>query len=162
GERVDEIRVLTTLGGRDKIMSGVAGGRGRPEESLLHPQAGQFFNFCRDYQITPTAIKFDETSITLLRTPDGRSLADIRTPEENEYAGDQICKIVCELGKDPNVRLHASAAGGRKTMSIYLTAAMQLFGRAQDTLSHVLVNEEFETHPDFFYIPPTPRLLQTR
>src|SRR5438034_125604 len=47
-------------------------------------------------------------------------------------------------------------------MSIYLTAAMQLFGRAQDTLSHVLVSEEFETHPDFFYIPPAPRLLKMR
>jgi len=37
---------------------------------------------------------------------------------------------------------------------------MQLFGRAQDKLSHVLVHEPFETHPGFFYIPPTPRELE--
>ena len=49
-------------------------------------------------------------------------------------AGDRICDIVRELTKDAETRIHASAAGGRKTMSIYLTAAMQLFGRVQDTL----------------------------
>jgi hypothetical protein len=60
------------------------------------------------------------------------------------------------------MRIHASAAGGRKTMSIYLTTAMQLFGRAYDRLSHVLVSEDFETHPEFFYKPPQPRELEIR
>jgi CRISPR-associated protein (TIGR02584 family) len=152
GERVDEIRVITTIAGRDKVM-----------QVLLDSERGKFYEFCRDYQIDPAAIKFNETTIALLRTPDGRTLTDIRTPEENEYAGDQICEIVRELAKDPDSRIHASVAGGRKTMSIYLTAAMQLFGRAQDALSHVLVSEEFELQvPDFFYIPPTPRMLKKR
>ena len=62
-------------------------------------------------------------------------LEDIRTVEENEFAGDQICDIVRELTKDSYTIIHASAAGGRKTMSIYLTAAMQMYGRAQDALS---------------------------
>ena len=151
GERVDEIRVITTISGRDKV-----------KQVLLTPATGKFFEYCRDYNIDPSSIKFDETTIALLRTPDGRTLADIRTPEENECAGDQICEIVRELARNPNVRIHASAAGGRKTMSIYLTAAMQLFGRGQDALSHVLVNEEFETLPDFFYRPPVSRMLKAR
>lgn len=151
GERVDEVRVITTIGGRDRIM-----------KVLLDPVAGKFYEFCRDHRIDPSGIKFDETTIALLRTPDGRTLADIRTVEENEYAGDQICEIVRELTKDTGTRIHASAAGGRKTMGIYLTAAMQLFGRAQDKLSHVLVSEDFETHPEFFYKPPAPRVLRSR
>jgi CRISPR-associated protein (TIGR02584 family) len=155
GERVDEIRVITTLDGRDKIMTG----RGVAEDSLLDPELGQFYNFCRDFKIDPRSIKFDEKSIALLRTPDGLTLGDIREPEENEFAGNQICDIVRELTKDPDTRIHASAAGGRKTMSIYLTAAMQLFGRPQDTLSHVLVNEEFETNIHFYYPPPVARTL---
>jgi len=53
GERIDEIRVITTLDGRDKIMHG----KGVPEESLLDPSAGQFYNFCRDFQIDPRSIK---------------------------------------------------------------------------------------------------------
>jgi len=162
GERVDEIRVITTLDGRDKIMTGSAHGRSAPEESLLDTEVGQFYAFCRDFKIDPLTIKFDEKSIALLRTPDGLTLADIREPEENEFAGNQICDIVRELTKDPDTRIHASAAGGRKTMSIYLTAAMQLFGRPQDTLSHVLVNEEFETNTDFYYPPPVARTLANK
>ncbi len=149
GERVDEIRVITTLSGRDRITG-----------ALLDPQHGQFYAFCRDYHIDPASITFDETMLTLLRTPDGRTLDDIRTVDDNSYAANQICEIVRELTRDPGTRLHASAAGGRKTMSIYLTAAMQLFGRVQDRLSHVLVHEHFEMHPGFFYIPPTPRELE--
>jgi CRISPR-associated protein (TIGR02584 family) len=162
GQAIDEIRVITTLDGRDKIMTGVVNGRGRPEESLLHPEVGQFYAFCRDFNIDPRSIKFDEKSIALLRTRDGLTLPDIRTPEENELAGDQICDILRELTKDPTTRIHASAAGGRKTMSIYLTAAMQLFGRTHDSLSHVLVSEEFETHREFFYKPPVPRMLEVK
>ncbi|MGH9850253.1 MAG: CRISPR-associated ring nuclease Csm6, partial [Blastocatellia bacterium] len=150
-ERVDEIRVITTIGGRDKLL-----------KNLLDPVSGKFFEFCRDYGIDPATIKFDETTIKLLNTPDGRTLEDIRTKEENDLAADQICEIVRELAKDENTRIHASAAGGRKTMSIYLTTAMQLFGRAFDRLSHVLISEDFEAHPEFFYKPPQPRELEIR
>ena len=87
GERVDEIRVITTLDGRDKIMTGIANGRGASEESLLDSEVGQFYAFCRDFKIDPVTIKFDEKSIALLRTPDGLTLADIREPGENEFAG---------------------------------------------------------------------------
>ena len=42
--RVDEIRVITTLPGQDKLL-----------KSLLDPQEGKFFAFCRDYRIDPRA-----------------------------------------------------------------------------------------------------------
>ena len=151
GERIDEIRVITTLSGRDRVV-----------RALLDPQAGRFPAFCRDYGIDPAGITFSQETITLLRTPDGRMLDDIRSVDDNGYAANQICEIVRELTRDPHTRLFASAAGGRKTMSIYLTAAMQLFGRAQDRLSHVLVSEPFETHPGFYYVPPEPRDLEVR
>jgi CRISPR-associated protein (TIGR02584 family) len=142
--RIDEVRVITTLDGRDKVT-----------KVLLDAEKGIFYQFCRDFKIDSDSIKFDETCISLLRTKDGRTLDDIRTPQENELAGDQICEIVRELCKNENTRIFASAAGGRKTMSIYLTLAMSLFGRAEDELSHVLVNEGFESNT-FFYPPPKP------
>lgn len=148
GEWVDEIRVITTLSGRSRVL-----------QDLLEPQHGQFFRFCRDYQLDPARIAFDDTTITLLHSKDGRMLHDIRSVHDNTAAADQISEVVRELTRDPHTRLHASAAGGRKTMSIYLTAAMQLYGRAQDRLSHVLVSEAFETLADFFYIPPVPQEL---
>lgn len=151
GERVDEVRVLTTLAGKEVIV-----------RELLDPERGQFVVFCRDYGLERERIRFDETTIHLLRAADGSPLEDIRSEDDNRSAADDICRIVDELTKDSGTRIHASAAGGRKTMGIYLTAAMQLFGRVQDSLSHVLVSEDFEMHPEFFYKPPVPRLLRTR
>ncbi len=148
-ERIDEIRVITTLEGRDAIV-----------KHLLDPEKGPFVRFCRDYSINPATIVFNESSIALLRTADGRMLDDIRTVDDNEDAANQICQIVRELTEDDSSAVHASVAGGRKTMGVYLTAAMQLFGRPQDQLSHVLVSEDFETHPEFYYIPPVPLDLE--
>lgn len=148
--KIDEIRVITTLEGRDKILS-----------ALLEKETGAFYRFCEDFGIAAGSILFDETRISLLRTRDGRILEDIRTTVENELAGDQICEIVRELCDDGEKRIFASAAGGRKTMSIYLTLAMSLFGRAEDSLSHVLVNEDFENNPNFFYPPPTPQTIES-
>lgn len=150
-EKIDEIRVITTLEGRNRVL-----------QDLLHQETGKFYQFCGDFGLDSTRIKFDETTIALLGKPDGTTLEDIRTPEENALAGDRICEIVAELCRDENTRIHASAAGGRKTMSIYLTAAMQLFGRAEDSLSHVLVSEDFESNPNFFYPPPKPVNLKLR
>jgi CRISPR-associated protein (TIGR02584 family) len=151
GERVDEIRVITTLAGRDRVM-----------RELLDKQNGKFFKFCHEYDIDPYSINFNEENIRLLPSADKKSLKDIRSKEDNESAANEICDIVRKLTDDPNTRIHASAAGGRKTMSIYLTAAMQLFGRNYDRLSHVLVSEDFETHPDFYYIPRVPCELRDR
>lgn len=151
GHRIDEIRVLTTMMGRDKI-----------QKELLDQENGRFFNFCRDYGIDPKSITFDERMITLLRLPDGKQLEDIRTAEDNEHAANQICEIIRELTRDEGARIFASVAGGRKTMSIYLTTAMQLYARSWDLLSHVLVNQEFEGLPDFYYIPPYPQIIEVR
>ena len=58
----------------------------------------------------------------------------------------------------------ASVAGGRKTMGNYLAFAMSLFARNHDSLSHVLVSEEFERFGkppiDFYYEPPVPRTVK--
>jgi len=151
GERVDEIRVITTLLGQDKLLKG-----------LLDPEQGKFFAFCRDYGIDPASIRFDHTSISAVQTSDGRTLDDIRLKAENERTADRICEIVRELAKLEDARIHASAAGGRKTMGIFLASAMQLFGRRQDALSHVLVNEPFENHPEFYYIPPQRAMLELK
>jgi hypothetical protein len=47
-------------------------------------------------------------------------------------------------------------------MSFYAGYALSLFGREQDRLSHVLVNEPFESEPGFWYPPATPEMLEVR
>ncbi len=120
---------------------------------MLHPISGWFHRLRQDYGLPP--IHFDESLIHLIERPDGTALDDIRDDEDNRLAADAITQWVRRLTQDPNSAVHASIAGGRKTMGFFLGYAMSLYGRAQDRLSHVLVSSPYESSPDFFY--PTPR-----
>ncbi len=85
-------------------------------------------------------------------------LEDIRTPEENAAAAEFILDEVRRITANDDTRLIASLAGGRKTMSALVTAAMSLLGRRHDRLTHVLVNDPFD-HPSLqprFYFPADP------
>ncbi len=113
---------------------------------------GQLSRLIADYNLPP--VSFDEDDILVLRDETGRPLDDIRTPEDNERAGDFILEQVRLLTEQPDTELHVSIAGGRKTMGFYLGYALSLYGRPQDRLSHVLVSAPFESHWDFFYPPP--------
>lgn len=148
-ERVDEIRVITTAFGRDT----------RIVPELLEGPNAQFPKFCRDFGFEEGAISFNRNSIVTVQTADGIDLDDIRNESENRRAANRICEIVRAIKSEPNVRILASAAGGRKTMGIYLSNAMQLFGDRQDSLTHVLVNDPFEEVKSFFYPPPIPETL---
>ena len=129
--------------------------------ALLHSDGGQFHALLQDYPQLGRPV-FGEAQIHTIHDAAGRALADIRTPEENAAAADSITALVAELTHDPQAQLHVSIAGGRKTMGFYLGYAFSLFARPQDELSHVLVSSPFESHPEFFYPPATPRRLATR
>ena len=129
--------------------------------ALLHPDGGQFHALLRDYPQLGQPV-FDEQRIHPIHDAAGQPLADIRTPQENAAAADSITALVAQLTGDPQAQLHVSIAGGRKTMGFYLGYAFSLFARPQDELSHVLVSSPFESHPEFFYPPATPRRLATR
>jgi len=72
-----------------------------------------------------------------------RELADLRTPADNEAAADFLLEQVRAIVENPDTRLIASLAGGRKTMGALLYACLTLVGRETDRLTHVLVNEPF-------------------
>ena len=142
-----EIRVLTTVMGAQQARL-----------SLLAEDRDMFGKLCKDYGLQ--GIRFDAESIDVFKDAEGRPLDDILTPEHNEAAADHITRVVAELTSDDNAAVHASIAGGRKTMGFYLGYAMSLFGREQDRVSHVLVSEGFDNHREFFYKPPRPVTLK--
>jgi CRISPR-associated protein (TIGR02584 family) len=142
-----EIHLLTTQEGKQ-----------RAKASLLHQDGGQFYALLQDYPQIGQPV-FNEDHIHVIRTPDGATLPDIRTPEENAAAADSITAKVAELTLDSDAALHVSIAGGRKTMGFYMGYAFSLFARPQDQLSHVLVSSPFESHRDFYFPPAKPRRL---
>lgn len=112
-----------------------------------------FFNFCNDYAVDSTI--FSINNIHIIHDANGHLLSDIRTPAENEASADFITRKIQELTSDTEAALHVSMAGGRKTMGYYAGYALSLFGRPQDRLSHVLVQEGYEGLRGFYY--PTPK-----
>ncbi|MEH6873622.1 MAG: CRISPR-associated ring nuclease Csm6 [Candidatus Competibacter sp.] len=141
-----EIHLLTT-----------AEGAQRARLTLLSDEPGWFHRLRWDYGLPD--IRFTLDTIHLLRAADGRLLDDIREVADNEAIADAITAKVRELTADPDSAVHASIAGGRKTMGFYLGYALTLFGRPQDRLSHVLVSSPFESNPNFFYPTPVERVI---
>ena len=141
-----EIRLVTTSHGRNRVI----------RDLLL--ENGHFHAFCREYDLQDT-IRFDESCIHVISDRAGNWLPDIRTPEENNMAADTITDVVRQLCMDDDSVLHASIAGGRKSMGFFLGYALSLFARPQDRLSHVLVSEPYENNPYFFYPSREPKEL---
>lgn len=143
-----EIHLITTTEGAE-----------RARLTLLSDTPGWFHRLRHDYGLPE--IQFDAGNIHILRQPNGAPLDDIRNAEDNSQAADTMAELVRMLTADAQAQVHASIAGGRKTMGFYLGYAMSLYGRPQDELSHVLVSSPFESNPDFFYPTPTSHTIYT-
>jgi CRISPR-associated protein (TIGR02584 family) len=70
----------------------------------------------------------------------GRDIDDIVTAADNNAFANMLASLI-ELLANPGsaTRIHLSLSGGRKTMGAYAALSLSLFGRAEDELSHVLV-----------------------
>jgi len=144
-----EIHIITTQEGANRIRL-----------SLLDNVSGQFHALCKEYNLPP--IVFPLSHIHVIPDATGLPLDDIRTPQDNLRAADYISHLVRDFCRDEQAALHVSIAGGRKSMGFFVGYALSLFGRSQDALSHVLVNDPFESLPDFYFPPKLGRVLHAR
>lgn len=104
-------------------------------------------------------VTLPEPEILPMRDRSGRPLDDIASRDDNQAAADAITAAIRAATADPDLQLHVSIAGGRKTMGCLAGMALSLFGRAQDRLTHVLVDARFQAREDFFFPPDPPRRL---
>lgn len=149
----DEVHIITTLDGQEKV-----------RRLLLDAETGHFHAFLRDH-LPDRSIRFDDSTVHLIGQDEhsqGTALVDIQDGDDNRQAAHTIYRVLRQLKTARPTQLHASVAGGRKSMSFYMGQAFSLVAEPGDRLSHVLVNEPFETVPDFFYPPSQPRLFTTR
>ncbi len=137
-------------------------GRRRAELTLLDPSSAMLRALAADLGHPQLAEALTADRLHVIADGGGRPLADIDGPADNEAAADTIARLVARLTADPRAALHVSIAGGRKTMGFLVGYALSLHGRAQDRLSHVLVSEPFQSHPQFFFPPGEPRVLMAR
>ncbi|MDP5132184.1 MAG: CRISPR-associated ring nuclease Csm6 [Paraglaciecola sp.] len=143
----DQIQIITTSIGKDQARLNLI-------------TDGKLRALCQEYQLPEP--HFNEASIHVIPDANGLPVADARTLEDQEALADFIVKVVANLAEDESTRIHASIAGGRKTMTFFLGYAMSIFGRKFDRLSHVLVSEQFESNPQFYYPTKTPKIIQSR
>lgn len=132
----DEMIIITTLGAKKMLCEGFF-------------DNGHLAALQKEYNLPD--FTFSEANIWLIEDDNGNPLDDAKSIEDQTFMADFITRKVFALTKDNSTAIHASIAGGRKTMAFYLGYAMSLFGRPQDTLSHVFVNDEFEFVKDFYY-----------
>ena len=105
-------------------------------------------------------IPAEKIKIRVITDKNGRKIDDIRSISDNEAAADFITQCLRDLTSDPSTAIHASIAGGRKTMGALLASLMAIYGRPQDRLTHVLVSGpiDVEKCPDFYF----PHLYEQR
>lgn len=142
-----QIKIITTQVGAEAVRL-----------SLL--VQGKLSEFCRHYELPVPHFSVDD--ILVITDAKGQFVDDARTPEDQTALADFITRQVAQFSLDPNTSIHASIAGGRKTMTFFLGYAMTIFGREYDRLSHVLVSEQFEGLAEFYYPEPHSRVIEGR
>ena len=132
----DEVYLITSENAKAKTVEWLFE-RGQIEQLKAHHNLPDF--------------KFELSHILLMEDDNGEAVFDGREEDDQKSIADSITRIVTRFTADENCRIHASIAGGRKTMAFYLGYAMSMFGRDQDILSHVFVSKEFEFTEQFFF-----------
>ena len=145
---IDEVIVLTTTTGRDKLITQIL-------------QDGVWEKLREELQAHEGELRFGDCSDSIQLIPSmdkKRNLADICTPDDHLAMANQICRILRGYTDNPDITVLASLAGGRKTMSTMMGFCFSLFAREKDKLFHVLVNEPFDgrLEPPFLFKPQTP------
>lgn len=97
-----------------------------------------------------------QLSIRVISLPDAATkvrqpAVDLRTQAHHKEAADFIIQALSPICDAADQHVIASIAGGRKTMGALLYAAMSLLGKETDRVTHVLVNEPFDSVRGFFY-----------
>ena len=132
-----EIHVITTERGRDLV-----------EQALLHE--AWLARLCTDYGL-PAACA--TPTLHLITDQQGGVLWDVRSEQDNENTADFISQQVRQFTADAQSSVCVLLSGGRRTMTYYIGYALSLFGRAQDRLKHVLVDDCYFFLNDFYYPP---------
>lgn len=137
-------------------------GARRARQTLLDDKFGKIAALGRDYRRPDITALAERVRVEIIAGEAGPDHQDVDSDPAHRAAADLTMTVIRDLARDPARRIHASIAGGRKSQGALLALSMTLFARAGDRLSHVIVDDAFASHPDFFYPPPRPAVLVGR
>lgn len=144
GWRTDRLIILTTRTGADAC-----------RRLLLDPASGALHAYAAEWDAPWARAVAEHTEVVTVDTDSG----DLDGERWTTHFSDRALALIGEVCADPETALHVSIAGGRKPAAAILALALALCGRDQDSLSHVLVSDEVESNPGFFYPARKPRLI---
>jgi len=133
----DKIVLITTATGKNKI-----------KEELFNSK--KLMDLEKALSVKQGTFSLTDENIIILKDSDGNELDDIRTSSDSEDMAKHVFEILRNLTEDQNSRLTIVIAGGRKTMPAVLALASSFYGREQDELVHVLINDELFWSDWFF------------
>lgn len=149
----DEIKIITTQKGKESVTLGII----TPKDDGIT----ELERLCGDYN--KPLPKLTTEDVLVIPDSEGLPVEDARTREDQEALADFIVSTVAEFRNNESYdQLHASIAGGRKTMTFFLGYALSLFANKGDKLSHVLVESEYESSHDFYYPTPYTKVIKTK
>ena len=133
-----EIHIITTQRGFELV-----------QQALIHN--GRLQQLCQDYNL-PMACA--TPVFHLIADHQGQVLWDVRSEQDNEHTADFISQRLQQFTADQTSSVCGLLSGGRRTMTYYIGYALSLFGRPQDRLKHVMVDDCYFFLDDFYYPPP--------
>ncbi|MBA2660914.1 MAG: TIGR02584 family CRISPR-associated protein [Bradymonadaceae bacterium] len=147
-QTIEHVHIITTTGGRTSLEA----------VDLIRC----FRSMARDYPDAAARIPVRDDQIVIEVPNDtcGVELNDVRDACQSAVMADAIVDAVRRLTANDDRQLHASLAGGRKTMGHFLGSAMMLFARPMDMLSHILAGANAEACRQFFYPPSVPTMME--
>ncbi len=135
----DEIYLVVTKGVQREVL-----------RRLTDSRDGGLVQLARDERV-----EFPNPVLVPVKDRDGREIEDILTDSDSIAVADTLVATFAALVSQPDTRVHASIAGGRKTMSFFVGYILSLLARPGDELSHVLVDpDDFEECENFWYPMP--------
>lgn len=139
---------------------GTGEGIRRAKLELLNEGRGHIEKLCSEYELPIPLLQ--PANFHCVTNEAGEPLFDMQTEQDHQDTSNLLFDVIRKLTTSEKIKLHVSLAGGRKTMGFYAGYILSLVGRSQDCLSHVIVDQDFEGHPDFFYPPKKQTVIHHR
>ena len=137
--KFNRIRLITTTAGRHLLIDTLF----RKEKLKALEKA---------LNLDPDTIPLTPNDIILLTDKMGNPINDLRTTESNLDSIGKLFDEVYRWTSMPDTRITAQVSGGRKTMSAFMALALQLYGREQDDMIHILVpDDKMRPGSDWFF-----------